>query len=1027
MERLGSFFDAWFSLGTLTASAMGRTAGKIEDLERVLQMLGNFRGNTSDCGELGRLRGAKVGAFKEVESKRLKFRGFPVFDPCPFLDENSRAIYLHPLQHSTPPESFEGRVPRVRVHCSREERLLLYQLLDRSNRIKLFSKDQVRVGFGSGVFAVLKSLEADRLILDSRPHNLLEAPPGRFIRTLGSADPILQLHLTQDENIYISSNDIRDFYHLFRVSDERCRRNSLVATVRPHEVSGFKSFQKWMYGHSELYVGLACLAMGDTQAVELAQSCHLGICLQHDIIQADNLVAMNLPPPRRRTMAGIVIDDFVSLSIESRKPEEIAACPSEACRLADKAFGIYKKVKLIPHEEKSVRDELRADFWGLSLDGELGLARGSLKRAAPLMKVIVTVLQVGCCTIGLLEVLAGGLIALFIYRRRLLCLLEEIFVAMKGKDQDCVIKIEAALYQELLICASLLPLAVVELRADYNPDVFAVDASDWGEAVTSCPTTSAFTKELSRHALRKGVWTRLLAPAAARARSHGNLDPDRELPGGEEARFRSHPLWTTVFRVGKFGVAWKRGTPRRRHINIGELRAFLHAEKAGKLRGKASRVLIGGDSQVALGCMLKGRSASRSLNLELQKSLGFILGGGVQSYLMYCPTKLNPADDPTRGAAVREPSLPEPSWWASALLGDFALLDQWLALEKSDPLSLSGIPDLEELSRAWPREMENHIAKAHLKSCKRLRDVLNGARNLTDHPDFPSSTATVRDWPKEAIEASKLTGSVIFPKGASRSECSARSGYIDLFSGSGGVCRELCRLTGRWVVSYDIIHSSSEDLLKPVVQDEVLSLIDSGAILGVGAAPVCSSMSRAITPSWRSAAEPYGIVGLTQAQQKKVSEGNEFAKFVAKVCAACLRRSIPFWVENPVASFLWWIPEVVSISRSPGVGFWTVDFCAFGTPWRKRTRFLTTTCLAGQKTLCPGCLAHQILRGRSKQHKKSWTRVAEPYPKGLSLVVAMALSGASGDRPEFNKLDAWRPSFGKASATGCSKTALPRL
>ena len=388
VERLGSFFDAWFSLGTLTASEMGRTAGKIEDLERVLQMLGNFRGNASDCGELGWLRGAKVGAFKEVESKRLKFRGFPVFDPCPFLDENSRAIYLHPLQHSTPPESFEGRVPRVRVHCSREERLLLYQLLDRSNRIKPFSKDQVRVGFGSGVFAVLKSLEADRLILDSRPHNLLEAPPGRFIRTLGSADPILQLHLTQEENIYISSNDIRDFYHLFRVSDERCRRNSLVATVRPHEVSGFKSFQKWMYGHSELYVGLACLAMGDTQAVELAQSCHLGICLQHDIIQADNLVAMNLPPPRRRTMAGIVIDDFVSLSIESRKPEEIAACPSEACRLADKTFGIYKKVKLIPHEEKSVRDELRADFWGLSLDGELGLARGFLKRAAPLMKVI---------------------------------------------------------------------------------------------------------------------------------------------------------------------------------------------------------------------------------------------------------------------------------------------------------------------------------------------------------------------------------------------------------------------------------------------------------------------------------------------------------------------------------------------------------------------------------------------------------------------------------------------------------------
>ena len=161
--------------------------------------------------------------------------------------------------------------------------------------------------------------------LDCQPHNLLEAPPGRFIRILGSADPILQLHLEQEEQIFINSNDIlinsndiQDFYHLFRVSDERCRRNSLVATVAPWEVSEFKAFRKWMFGHEELCVGLACLAMGDTQAVELAQSCHLGICLQRSVIQEDSLVSMMRPPPSQKTMAGFVIDDFVSLSIESR-------------------------------------------------------------------------------------------------------------------------------------------------------------------------------------------------------------------------------------------------------------------------------------------------------------------------------------------------------------------------------------------------------------------------------------------------------------------------------------------------------------------------------------------------------------------------------------------------------------------------------------------------------------------------------------------------------------------------------------
>ena len=88
------------------------------------------------------------------------------------------------------------------------------------------------------------------------------------------------------------------------------------------------------------------------------------------------------------------------------------------------------------------------------------------------------------------------------------------------------------------------------------------------------------------------------------------------------------------------------------------------------------------------------------------------------------------------------------------------------------------------------------------------------------------------------------------------------------------------------------------------------------------------------------------------------------------------------------------------------MGFWTGDFCGFGTPWPKRTKFFITTSLQGLKTLCPGCAAHQILRGRSKVHRKSWTCVAETYPRGLALVVAMSLAGACGDRPEYRRLNA---------------------
>ena len=292
--------------------------------------------------------------------------------------------------------------------------------------------------------------------------------------------------------------------------------------------------------------------MGDTQAVEIAQTCHLGLCVQHQILNESSLLAMNLPPPRARTATGIVIDDFVSMTIEARSPEEVKECPTASARLADQAFELYKKVKLIPHEEKSTRDCTRGEFWGVSIDGIEGTMRGSLKRAAPLMKVLLTVVEIGLATVGLLEIIAGGLISLFIHRRRLLSLLDQVYEAMKDRPQDMALRLWPALQEELLLCAALIPSAVVDVRAEYSTGIFAVDASNWGEAIVECTVSREFSKELCRHSLRRGTWTRLLAPGAARLRAHGLLSPESELPGGEEDCFKSHPLWIALATRGKF-------------------------------------------------------------------------------------------------------------------------------------------------------------------------------------------------------------------------------------------------------------------------------------------------------------------------------------------------------------------------------------------------------------------------------------------------------------------------------------------
>ncbi|CAE7517036.1 nmd3 [Symbiodinium sp. CCMP2592] len=627
--RLECFLDAWFELGILSAEEMGRTAGKVEDLEKVL--------------------------------------GFPDFDPRPFLDPITLEIFEHPMRQSLQPGEFEGSIPRVRVHCSREERLRLFKLLDQSRRIRLFPAEEVRAEFGSGVFAVLKSLELDRMILDSRPHNLLEVPPGRFIQSLGSGEVLTQLHLEDSERLYLSSNDIRDFYHLFRVNTERCRRNVLVGTITPKEAECLGCFQKYMYRHPELHVGLSCLAMGDTQAVELAQTCHLGLCVQKKIVSKNTLVSMSLPIPRGKVGCGIVIDDFVSYAIDSRGSAEVDSQPTSGALLADQAQEAYREVELIPHDDKSVRDSLRSEVWGALVDGDRGYIRGSLKRAAPLSRIILSVLQIGAVTAGLLEIIAG-VIALFIYRRRLMSLLESVFSETRGREQDEAFMLNEKLREELILALGLIPTAVVELRAKYSDKVYAVDASNWGEAVCHCEVGAELSKELSRHSLRKGVWSRLLSPVKARERGHGILDPDLELPGGSEAQFRAHPIWVALNTAGRFKLSWSKAAKRRRHINIGELRSFLKAEKISKIPGFPTRSAVGGDSQVALGAVLKGRSASPSLNKELQGSIPHVIGGGLQNFYLYCPTSINTAVDPYTLSGL--PSLSEIAKDVQAIVDD---------------------------------------------------------------------------------------------------------------------------------------------------------------------------------------------------------------------------------------------------------------------------------------------------------------------------------------------------------------------
>lgn len=101
--------------------------------------------------------------------------------------------------------------------------------MDDSGRLGVHLPDEVTPDYGSGLFSVVKDQHRDRLIIDSRGANSLESPAQRWIQTLACGEALCRLLMEPGDTLKASGNDVRDFYHLFRATSSRSRRNVLAS------------------------------------------------------------------------------------------------------------------------------------------------------------------------------------------------------------------------------------------------------------------------------------------------------------------------------------------------------------------------------------------------------------------------------------------------------------------------------------------------------------------------------------------------------------------------------------------------------------------------------------------------------------------------------------------------------------------------------------------------------------------------------------------------------------------------------
>ncbi len=239
VQRFSRLAEDWTRSGPIEAQDMGRSAGKIESIEAMLEQLTEEAVKLSKEPGSGKLRPrlatsgrpssmlSEVQLAKPIESDRLKFGGVPRFSPMPFLDKETAAMYERPLDFAMPAEESQSVPPRVQVRGRRSQILALLHRLDASDRLAIFPSSQIRRSHTAGLFAIMKNLTTDRLIMDSRPANELEPAYGRWTQTMAAITPLFQMHLKPSEFLRVSGEDLKDYYYYFKVSSNRARRNAL--------------------------------------------------------------------------------------------------------------------------------------------------------------------------------------------------------------------------------------------------------------------------------------------------------------------------------------------------------------------------------------------------------------------------------------------------------------------------------------------------------------------------------------------------------------------------------------------------------------------------------------------------------------------------------------------------------------------------------------------------------------------------------------------------------------------------------
>eukprot|EP00438_Fugacium_kawagutii_P015634 Skav224367 [mRNA] locus=scaffold4379:21809:25230:- [translate_table: standard] len=336
----------------------------------------------------------------------------------------------------------------------------------------------------SGMFAVSKqefvgSTEVCRLIMNLKPVNRVCRPLAGDTGTLPAVHTMGALYLKDEELLCISSEDIRCFFYLFRLPLEWHRfmafGRRIPPELLPHDFP------------DELgYLCSQVLPMGFVNSVAIAQHIHRRVIRKsmgsfpHGLGGQDELRRDRFFPQGHHLFR-VYLDNYDELAkVDGHLADLIQGTPSP---VVTHIRQTYSQSGLPRHPKKSTEQQLRAEVQGAWFDGMAGTCSAKPSKVAKYAALALQLVLQGSASLKELQVVGGGLVYVAMFRRPMLSGLNAIWRAIVDRSHLSPSKrvlLPVPVMVELVRFVGLAPLAFLDFRASFDPNVTASDASTTG-------------------------------------------------------------------------------------------------------------------------------------------------------------------------------------------------------------------------------------------------------------------------------------------------------------------------------------------------------------------------------------------------------------------------------------------------------------------------------------------------------------------------------------------------------------------